>query len=287
MTVPAWFWAWARWRDRGATGPRPSSAPKRIPAWAWARYDLHRPKPVPPPPPKTIPTVFHGASVWIGDMDAFAIEYLPLMDGFASLVMPVLDGLDPVPLRLDRKAQFEQAGKLVLSSSWCKGDDAFAEGQYAAHLCHEGRFAGHWANAEKAFDSNGGRVAASLEWLNGWFDSHRKLGVPPAPLGVTPEPFSGMDHGAWQNAGAAYGPQAYTVENGATIASVVAWGVRCGWQPSQMVPLVEPVIGDRETPAADYARDAKTAGLPGLVLYRGDQLANRPDVWHAIAEISR
>jgi hypothetical protein len=218
-------------------------------------------------------------------MDGFAIEYLPLLDGYRSLVMQTLDGLDEVPLRLDRKAQFEQAGKLVLSSSWCKGDAPSSEGWKAAELCRAHGFAGHWANAEKAFDSHGGRLAASVEWLNGWFTYWRSVLLVPRPLGVTPEPFSGMDHGAWQAAAAAYGPQAYTAENGATIPAVVDWAFACGWQSGQIVPLVEPIIGDRETAAADYVRDAKAERLPGLVLYPGDQLLNRADVWQAIAKV--
>jgi hypothetical protein len=54
--VPAWFWLWAHWRDLGATGPRPKSAPRLIPAWAWVRYLIHKgykfaDQPPPPPPP--------------------------------------------------------------------------------------------------------------------------------------------------------------------------------------------------------------------------------------------
>lgn len=54
--IPAWFWLWAHWRDLGATGPRPKSAPRLIPAWAWVRYLIHRGykwagDPPPPPPP--------------------------------------------------------------------------------------------------------------------------------------------------------------------------------------------------------------------------------------------
>ena len=37
IPIPRWFWAWARWRLRGRKGPRPRTAPRRIPAWAWRR----------------------------------------------------------------------------------------------------------------------------------------------------------------------------------------------------------------------------------------------------------
>lgn len=37
VPIPAWFWAWAKWRLQGRTGPRPKDAPYVIPPWAWAR----------------------------------------------------------------------------------------------------------------------------------------------------------------------------------------------------------------------------------------------------------
>ncbi len=244
-------------------------------------------KPKPPPAPKVCDPVFHGASVWITNMDDFAIEYLPLMDGFNSLVMQTLDGLRGVPVRIDRMAQFRAAGKRVLSWSWCTDDNPRKQAENAAWDCDLYGFDGHWANAEKAFDSNGGRVAASAEWLDGWFGYWKEMGRRPAPLGVSPEPFSGIDHGAWQAAGAAYGPQAYTAENGATIGGVVGWGIKCGWDTGQIVPLIEPVIDGKETSTRDYVRDSHSYGCPGLVLYPGDQLVGRPDVWAEIAKVGR
>jgi hypothetical protein len=37
VPIPSWWWAWARWRLQGRKGPRPASAPARIPDWAWRR----------------------------------------------------------------------------------------------------------------------------------------------------------------------------------------------------------------------------------------------------------
>lgn len=37
IPLPAWTWAWMRWRLTGRKGPRPPDAPKVIPAWAWRR----------------------------------------------------------------------------------------------------------------------------------------------------------------------------------------------------------------------------------------------------------
>lgn len=59
MTIPAWFWTWARWylgrsEYKGhARDPklRPASAPTRIPAWAWAELVRRFLKPAAPKPP--------------------------------------------------------------------------------------------------------------------------------------------------------------------------------------------------------------------------------------------
>lgn len=37
IPVPQWFWAWAAWKLGDKPGPRPASAPWRIPMWAWRR----------------------------------------------------------------------------------------------------------------------------------------------------------------------------------------------------------------------------------------------------------
>jgi hypothetical protein len=65
VRVPAWFWPWAAWKDHGSPlGERPPSAPKRIPAWAWARYALHRPPPPPVLPPVRLQSVFAGRGMF-------------------------------------------------------------------------------------------------------------------------------------------------------------------------------------------------------------------------------
>jgi hypothetical protein len=285
MRIPAWFWLWAAWMDRGKIDPRPPSAPVRIPAWAWVRYAIHKAarKPPPPPPPVPLvqaPDVFKGNSAWVTHMDDFAIEYLPLLAGYRGLVMQTLDGLNEVPLRLDRKKQFEDKGKLILSSSWCTASDPYTQGYHAAQLCHEHSFAGHWANAEKAYDSNGGDLGASKEWLRGWFAYFHDHGVSSKPLGVSCEPFSGMDHGAWQDAGACLGIQCYTAENGATIRNAVDWNVaHTGWKPAQIVPLIEPRWNGVETSTATYVLEAHQSFVSGLVLYPADQLVDRPDIF--------
>jgi hypothetical protein len=55
----AWFWAWVAWCDQGHYLPhRPPSAPRKIPAWAKARYLIHvgaKPTPTPPPTPVPVP----------------------------------------------------------------------------------------------------------------------------------------------------------------------------------------------------------------------------------------
>ena len=72
--IPAWFWLWAHWRDGGAVGPRPKSAPTLIPAWAWVRYLIHRgykwadlSKPTPPPTPRDFAraVLFHAGDVFM------------------------------------------------------------------------------------------------------------------------------------------------------------------------------------------------------------------------------
>ncbi len=67
--------------------------------------------------------------------------------------------------------------------------------------------------------------------------------------------------------------------------ATVAWGLKCGWDVGQIVPLVAPVFNRLQTVASDFVRDAKLAGCPGLVLYPGEQLVGRPDVWAEIAKV--
>lgn len=54
VPLPQWWWAWAKWRLAAQSYPRPSTAPKVIPAWAWLRLAVFiaaRTKTPPPLPP--------------------------------------------------------------------------------------------------------------------------------------------------------------------------------------------------------------------------------------------
>jgi N-acetylmuramoyl-L-alanine amidase len=39
VPIPNWWWAWAEWKLRGGSGPRPTTAPTLIPPWAWKRLE--------------------------------------------------------------------------------------------------------------------------------------------------------------------------------------------------------------------------------------------------------
>lgn len=121
MTLPSWFWAWARWRDRGAVGTRPSGIPRLIPAWAWARYKLHRgvrPKPVATPNP------FAGIGVFTASGPELALRLEGLVDWVA--VKPP-DWSDPVGARLNVEKIRKWAKVYVWEADVWTGQPAVAE----------------------------------------------------------------------------------------------------------------------------------------------------------------
>ena len=90
--LPAWFWPWAAWRDRGKTGTRPASAPAHIPAWFQARYLLHwaarRPAPPPPPRPRSpfeTKSVLGTYGMMNGDLRAAALVVRAKQAGYTTV----------------------------------------------------------------------------------------------------------------------------------------------------------------------------------------------------------
>lgn len=291
MKLPAWFWPWAAWMDSGKRGPRPPAAPKKIPAWAWARYALHhagKPKPVPPPVSvKTTWAVFTKAPLcWINDLGSFPTELgLPLLrsGGYEAIVVQVLDGTKPVPIDSVRVQQYQHAGIKVLGWGWGKGDDPALEARAGAGMVAHYGFSGYVLNAEKpydAYDENGvwraDRYARSQEFVNAWDKT--------IPLGVSPEPRSGMRHEAWQEIDACYMPQAYPQENGAHVGSVVDFGRSVGWPVTSIVPLCGVYEHNGNAyPGGAHRIEATLAGVPNVCLYYGDGCLNMPDQWTGLA----
>lgn len=238
------------------------------------------------PAPKMAPAVFHGRGAFVAEFANFPPDYgLELLNGFDWLAIKTAHGLADVPVT-DEGARwirdYRAAGLLLVSWSWITADDAEQQGRLHAELANRIGAGGHIANGEKLLALTGAdgypdpvAFARSREWIRGFREVRG-----PMPLAICPEPREDLDHKAWQQAGAAYMPQAYA-ENGFNVTAAAAYAQDQGWRLSQIVPLIEPRGAGREVDLAAEVVSCGGLGFPGLGLYPADGLLDRPDIYQA------
>ncbi len=240
----------------------------------------------PPWSPLTDPTFWWGKNgIWINQLENAPVEYVgPLAEGYDWITVKISHGLEQV---FDEKyeariIEYKMLGLSVVAWTWVTPERVAEQTRLAAILRRKYGFDALIVNAEKCFDGTGldGKwdavaYARTRQWLGGWmFD---------CPLAVSPEPRSAMDHRSWQDANAVYMPQAYPLENHATVSDVVDFGLSVGWEPHQIIPLCQVYKTEgKEYPAAEHHRRALDKGVSGVVLYTGDQSFDRPQVWRQL-----
>jgi hypothetical protein len=222
---------------------------------------------------------WRGMGVWITRISDFPAEWLPTYAaGYSFVVVPTLYGteLDPgivSPADLQTwVGKARAAGIEVAGSQWGLGDYPAAEAQAAYLQVLEHDFDGWVMNGEKKYEGG----SKSAEYANAFRNVQADL-----PLAWSPEPRLSLDHNVLQAKGVAYMPQAYPLENGWNVDAVAQVGLDFGYRSENIIPLIQayPDGAGTRWPAGDYAKRARDANLPGLVLYAGNQAADVPNYW--------
>jgi len=220
--------------------------------------------------------------VWITRIDHFPPDYAIMLGRgrYPVVYVPCLYGLVMEPhtegLR-EYVQQLQHRGFDVVGSQWgeaLSATQAEAEADRAVAAVSGFGFDGWVMNGEKKYEG-GGRSGA--------YARRFRRALPRQPFGWSPEPRLALDHEVLQELGVCYMPQAYPLENGRDVAYCIEWGVKFGYQPKNIVPLVGayPVNGERY-PASRYREQALAGGVPGLILYTGNQSADVSDYWREL-----
>lgn len=275
-----WFPAWVKWRMNGRVGVRPEKAPSPIPKWAFAPerevvQELNR---------REALAFWRGMGVWVTIPAHFPPVFLDAYGAgqYGYVIVPTLFGTGPDAHTEDLDAYIEEAharGFRVVGSQWGRATtvaEAEAEAEAGAAAYRDGGFDGWCINGEKLYEG-GGRSGAYARRFR------RKLGFR-VPLLWSPEPRLDLDHAVLQELGVAYGPQAYPLENKADVDYCATWATNFGYANENTIPLVQgyPSPEGLRYPAEQHRDQARVHGLPGLILYTGNQTADVPEYWRAL-----
>lgn len=282
LPLPKWFWPWARWRlgreeykrFGPAKGPRPRSAPARIPDWAWRRLSwLQReiepqpqPKPEPEPQkPQQPHPVFRLNAGFLDPFEAvlgYTAERYGYVKGLGigALYVKVHHAADKNPHATRAwVAAWQELGVKVVGWGWLEGNPE-REAELAAECIRELGLDGYIGNAETAYE---GPVVERFEKSRRFCRRFRQLVPSPFALGVSfigfGSPHRFFDWAPWSQAGAALLPQAYDNARALNVEDTLSMCDRAHLPRT----LLNVSLGAIYNPPADPAR-AKAAlnGIP-------------------------
>ena len=304
--VPAWLVPWSVWVIGGKVGPRPAGAPRIVPSWAiwfpaWVKWRCLngrqgvRPEKAPSPVPRWVwdPATevvqrvrrerslafWRRMGVWITRLDHFVPEWVATYGGghYDYVIVPALwgAGADNGPGQDELVGWVVRAkaqGVQVVGSQWGLAEDPAVEAASAATAVRAYDLDGWCINGEKAYEGGGKSAAYAREF---------RARLPYVPLLWSPEPRLNLDHSVLQDLGVAYGPQAYPLENGWSVADVTVWARNFGYEEENTIPLVQAYTSPFGTryPAEEYRDQARAEGLPAVIMYTGNQCLDDADYW--------